>query len=72
MVLLRLILFFILFLIIIRLVRLIMRYMSSSKKPTIDDLRQEHRNKNPRFKDVEDAKFREINFDEEEEVDKHD
>ena len=72
MILLRLILFFILFLIIIRLVRLIMRYMASSKKPTIDDLRQEHKNENPRFKDVEEAKFKEINFDEEEDINKQD
>ena len=72
MVLLRLILFFILFLIIIRLVRLVMRYMASSKKPTIDDLREEHKNNNQKFKDVEEAKFRDINFDEEEDIDEHD
>ena len=49
-----------------------MRYMSSSKKPTINDLREEHKNNNQKFKDVEEAKFREINFDEEEDVDNHD
>jgi hypothetical protein len=49
-----------------------MRYMASSKKPTIDDLKQEHKDENSRFKDVEEAKFREINFDEEEDVDNHD
>jgi len=72
MALLRLILYFILFLIVVRLVRLIMKYMSSSKKTTIDDLRQEHNEVNQRFKDVEEAEFREINFDEQEDIDKQD
>lgn len=67
---LRFILFFILFLIIIRLVRLIARFWSSSRT-TIDDLNQESRKVNPKFKDVEEAEYREINFDEEEDLDKH-
>ena len=70
MVLLRFILYFILFLIVVRLVRLIMKYISSSKKPSIDDLREQHKEVNQKFKDAEEAEFREINFDEQEDIDK--
>ncbi len=55
----KVVIFFILFLLIIRLFRLISRYWSSSKK-TIDDLRQNQKKKSDRFENVEDAKFREI------------
>ena len=70
MTLLRFILFFILFLFIVRLVKLIMRYWSSSKT-TIDDLRNGQEQVNEKYKDVEEADFKEINFDEEEDLDKH-
>ena len=56
---LKIILFFILFLIIIRMVRLISRYWSSSKQ-TIDDLKNRQREEAKHFEDVEDAEFREI------------
>lgn len=69
--LLKLILFFILFLFIIRLVRLIMRFWSSSKT-TVDDLRNGQEQVNEKYKDVEEADFKEINFDEEEDLEKHD
>ena len=71
MTLLRFILFFILFLFIVRLVKLIMRYWSSSKT-TIDDLKNGQEQVNEKYKDVEEADFKEINFDEEEDLDKHD
>ncbi len=61
----KVIIFFILFLLIIRLFRLISRYWSSSKK-TIDDLRQNKKKKPDRFENVEDAKFREIDPDKKE------
>ncbi len=56
---LKIILFFILFLIIIRFVRLISRYWSSSKQ-TIDDLKNRQREESKHFDDVEEADFREI------------
>ena len=71
MTLLRFILFFILFLFIVRLVKLIMRYWSSSKT-TIDDLRNGQGQVNEKYKDIEEADFKEINFDKEEDLDKHD
>lgn len=71
MALLRFILFFILFIFVVRLIKLIARYWSSSKT-TIDDLRQESHSTNPKFEDVEEAEYREINFDQEEDLDKHD
>ncbi len=55
----KVVIFFILFLLIIRVFRLISRYWSSSKK-TIDDLRQNQKKKPDQFENVEDAKFREI------------
>ena len=68
----RLVLYFILFLIVIRLARLIIRYWFSSKR-TVDDLRQEHKSANQKFKDAEEAEFREIKFkDPEEKEDKQD
>jgi hypothetical protein len=42
------------------LVRLIAKFKSSSSKPTIDDLEREQNKKSNRFKDVEDANFKEI------------
>lgn len=68
MALLRFILFFILFLIIIRLIKLVARYWSSSRT-TIDDLDQPSHNPNQKFKDIEEAEFREIDFDKEENID---
>jgi len=68
MALLRFILFFVLFLIIVRLIKLIVRYWSSSR-PTIDDLKQENKDPNQKFKDIEEAEFREINFDDKEDID---
>ena len=63
---LKIILFFILFMIIIKFVRLISRYRSSSKQ-TIDDLKNQQREDAKQFEDVEDAEFREIDFDNEKE-----
>lgn len=37
-----------------------MKYFSSSSKPTIDDLKNEHQNVEQKYKDVEEANFREI------------
>lgn len=71
MIILRLILYFVLFLIIVRLVRLVMKYWSSTKR-TIDDLKQEHKSVDEKYKDVQEAEFREINFDEQEDIDKED
>ncbi len=62
----KIILFFIFFMIIIRLVRLISRYRSS-KKQTIDDLKNQQREESIQFDDVEEADFKEINFDNEKE-----
>ncbi len=61
----KVVIFFILFLLIIRVFRLISRYWSSSKK-TIDDLRQNKKKKPDQFENVEDAKFREIDPDKKE------
>ncbi len=61
----KVVIFFILFLLIIRVFRLISRYWSSSKK-TIDDLRQNQKKKPNQFENVEDAKFREIDPDKKE------
>lgn len=61
----KVVIFFILFLLIIRVFRLISRYWSSSKK-TIDDLRQNQKKKPDQFENVEDAKFREIDPDKKE------
>ncbi|MCZ6702830.1 MAG: hypothetical protein O6940_07285 [Ignavibacteria bacterium] len=55
----KVVIFFILFLLIIRVIRFISRYWLSSKK-TIDDLKQHQKKKPDRFENVEDAKFREI------------
>jgi nitrogen fixation-related uncharacterized protein len=63
---LKIILFFILFMIIIKFVRLISRYWSSSKQ-TIDDLKNKQREESIHFDDVEEADFREIDFDNEKE-----
>ena len=61
----KVVIFFILFLLIMRVFRLISRYWSSSKK-TIDDLRQNQKKKPNQFENVEDAKFREIDPDKKE------
>ena len=61
----KVVIFFILFLLIIRGIRLISRYWSSSKK-TIDDIRKNKKKKPDRFENVEDAKFREIDPDKKE------
>ncbi len=62
----KIILFFIFFMIIIRLVRLISRYRSSNKQ-TIDDLKNKQREESIQFDDVEEADFKEIDFDNEKE-----
>ena len=62
----KIILFFILFMIIIKFVRLISRYRSSSKQ-TIDDLKNQKREESIHFDDVEEADFTEIDFDNEKE-----
>ena len=62
----KIILFFILFMIIIKFVRLISRYRSS-KKQTIDDLKNQQREESIQFDDVEEADFKEIDFDNEKE-----
>ncbi len=62
----KIILFFIFFMIIIKLVRLISRYRSSSKQ-TIDDLKNKQREESIHFEDVEEADFKEIDFDNEKE-----
>jgi hypothetical protein len=41
-------------------VRLIAKYWFSSSKPTIDDLKGNQHKKSNRFKDVENADFKEI------------
>jgi hypothetical protein len=61
----KVIIFFILFLLVIRFFRLISRYWSSSKK-NIDDLRQNQKKEPDQFENVEDAKFREIDPDKKE------
>lgn len=61
----KVVIFFILFLLIIRVFRLISRYWSSSKK-NIDDLRQNQKKNPDQFENVEDAKFREIDPDKKE------
>jgi nitrogen fixation-related uncharacterized protein len=63
---LKIILFFILFMIIIKFVRLISRYWSSSKQ-TIDDLKNQQQEESIHFDDVEEADFREIDFNNEKE-----
>ena len=62
----KIILFFILFMIIIKFVRLISRYRSSTKQ-TIDDLKNKQREESIHFEDVEEADFKEIDFDNEKE-----
>ena len=62
----KIILLFILVMIIIRLVRLVSRYRSSNKQ-TIDDLKNQQREESIQFDDVEEADFKEINFDNEKE-----
>lgn len=37
-----------------------MKFLSSSSKPTIDDLKNEHGSAKFKYKDVEEADFREI------------
>jgi len=37
-----------------------MKYFSSSSKPTIDDLKNEQRNVENKYKDVEEADYKEI------------
>ena len=48
-----------------------MKYFSSSSKPTIDDLKKERRNFGKKYKDVEDADFREITPEEDKEGNKN-
>ncbi len=63
---LKIILFFIFFMIIIKFVRLISRYRSSTKQ-TIDDLKNKQREESIHFEDIEEADFKEIDFDNEKE-----
>ncbi|MGB5847206.1 MAG: hypothetical protein WBH40_01895 [Ignavibacteriaceae bacterium] len=56
---LKIVLFFILFLFIIKLLRSISKYRSSSRQ-TIDDLENQQRKEAKQFGDVEDAEYREI------------
>jgi len=51
-------------------VRVIVKYLSSSSKPTIDDLKKEQYKKPNRFSDVEDADFKEITPDDTDEGEK--
>jgi len=62
----KILLFFILFMVIIRLVKLISRFRSSNKQ-TIDDLKNQQREESIQFDDVEEADFKEIDFDNEKE-----
>ena len=62
----KIVLLFILVMIIIRLVRLVSRFRSSNKQ-TIDDLKNQQREESIQFDDVEEADFKEINFDNEKE-----
>lgn len=62
----KILLFFILFMVIIRLVKLISRFRSSTKQ-TIDDLKNQQREESIQFDDVEEADFKEIDFDNEKE-----
>jgi hypothetical protein len=55
----RVILFLILFLIVIKVVKMISRFLFSSKK-TVNDLNQQRSKKPQRFDDIEEADFREI------------
>ena len=55
----RVILFLILFLIVIKVVKMISRFLFSSKK-TVNDLNQQRSKKSQRFDDIEEADFREI------------
>ena len=62
----RVILFLILFLIVIKVVKLIARYLFSYKK-TVDNINQQRSKKPQRFDDIEEADFKEIDFDNEKE-----
>ncbi|MCH7965173.1 MAG: hypothetical protein IH950_00560 [Bacteroidetes bacterium] len=55
----RVILFLILFLIVIKVVKMIARYFLSHKK-TVDNINQQRSKKPQRFDDVEEADFKEI------------
>jgi hypothetical protein len=55
----RVILFLILFLIVIKVVKMISRFLFSSKK-TANDLNQQRSKKPQRFDDIEEADFKEI------------
>ena len=63
---LKIVFIFILFLFIIKLIKLISRYMSSSKQ-TIDDLANQQGKEAKQFGDVEDAEYREIPFEDKKE-----
>lgn len=52
------IIYFVLFYLLIKFVRMLMRYFSSSK-PTVNDLKNEKRVKH-KYDDIEEAKFKEI------------
>ena len=56
---------------VIRFVRLLMKYFSSTSKPTIDDLKNEQRNFEKKYKDVEEADFKDIPPGEDEEKNKN-
>jgi len=48
-----------------------MKYFSSSSKPTIDDLKNEQRNFEKKYRDVEEADFKEIPPEEDKEENKN-
>ncbi len=56
---------------VIRFVRSLMKYFSSSSKPTIDDLKNKQRNFGKKYKDVEEVDFREITPEEDKEENKN-
>jgi Na+-transporting methylmalonyl-CoA/oxaloacetate decarboxylase gamma subunit len=58
----RVILFFLLFLLVMKIVRAISKFFSSSK-PGVDDLHRKQHSEKKQFDDVEDAEFKEITSD---------
>ncbi len=56
---------------IVRLVKLLLNYFSSSSKPTIDDLKKQGQKYANKYKDVEEADFKEINPEDEQKEDKN-
>ena len=55
----RFILFLLIFILVLRFIRFISRYWSTTKK-TFKDIYQQKQNNSQRFKDVEEADFKEI------------